>query len=427
MLSIRKQASQDLIGGLVNSLLLEDCALSKDIRLHGLCDQSMSAVAQGQPAKDKGNMHASRPSLPVHRLQETSQFEEGQVPKGPFKATLVAREKKFIYLRTVLDDDNLQRLKPKLEAHTAASSAPKEVSIGDAVCAPAKDQMWCRAIVDSMARTTEIGELFRVFTVDHGTMEVVRKDALRLLPRDLVICLPCLAVKVGLDGVVGRLTDGLLRPFMGQELSVEVTARGNGPPNVVAFGSSGACLNSILRPLAIKRAQQAAFEERPLPDGRTKVKISHVSDLGQLVYLQPLKLLPALQFLMVELNIKPPAALQRVSLGNGVCARHPGDGDWYRAVIMSDRAEDGKWRVRFVDYGYSQLLPIQDIRALPEGMQDVPLFAICVGLKCVKTISKQWKENLQSHEFGAEVVNRDRLPNQVKLFDEEICINAFVR
>lgn len=83
------------------------------------------------------------------------------------------------------------------------------------------------------------------------------------------------------------------------------------------------------------------------------MKVSHISALGPFLYLQPLKLVPALQFLMVELNIKPPKVLKRVSLGECVFARHPKDDEWYRAVIMSDRTrEGGKFCVQFVDYGY---------------------------------------------------------------------------
>lgn len=364
--------------------------------------------------------------------REPVQIKEGQLPKGAFKATMVAREGNCVYLRTIPGSDKLASLKAELEAHCATSGAPEEVLVGDAVCAPGEDQGWYRGTITAVA-----GDLCKVLLVDCGTVEVVRKQELRLLLPDLASCLPSLAVKACLDGVVGRLTDSLLRPLMGQEVTARVTGkRASGqPPNVVAFDSSGASVNSVLRPLAIKRG--AAFDERPLPSGRFRVKVSHVTDLGQLFYLQQHRLLPALEMLMEELNSEEPSALKqsRLFLGAAVCARHPGDGRWHRAVVVAtpdeeekaeEKKEEDEYSLRFIDYGYTEMVPVHGIRALPECMKDIPSFSVCVGLKGVRSVSKGCKLDMLNLDYDAEIVDQERLPYQVKLFVRGRCVNRFV-
>lgn len=363
--------------------------------------------------------------------QETIRIKPVQLQYNDrFKASVAAREGRCIYLRTFPGGNTLASLQGKLEAHGAESGAPEYISTGDAVCARGEDRKWHRATVTAVTRATEAGDLFKVLLVDTGTTVVVTKEDLRSLPQDLASCMPSLAVKVHLVGVYGRLTDKLLDPYVGQVVTVEVTdQQGDDPPSVRIFSLSGEYLNSVLQRLATKWARRAAFEERVLPSGRSRVTIAHISDLGQLFYLQQQRLRLPLMMLMAELNSGEPAALQtsRLDLGNAVCARYSGNGRWHRAIIFSSPDEDGRYLVSFPDFGYQEMVAPCDIRALPEGMKDPPLFAMCVGLKGVKSISTECKVEMQKYEFEMEIVEWDRLPCQAKLYARSgRCVNRLV-
>lgn len=363
------------------------------------------------------------------KAKEGVKIKPGKLPEGQVAATLVAREGNCVYLRTAHGGDTLASLEGKLEAHGSTSATPEEVSINDAVCILGEDNRWHRALVTAVAKATEAGDLCKLLMVDCGTTVVVSKEEVRSLPEDLASYIPSLAVKVRLDGVDGRLTDSLLERFMGQVVSVEVTyKRGSGPPSVRIFSSSGVCVNSVLQPLAMKRARQGAFEGRALPSGRSRVTIAHVSDIGQLFYLHQQRLRPALAMLMAELNSGEPTALQtsRLDRGNAVCARYSGDSRWHRAIIVSAPDEEGRYRVSFPDFGYNEIVAHCDIGALPEGMKDPPLFAVCVGLKSVKSICNECKADMQNFEYEVEIVDRDRSPHQAKLYACGRCVNRLV-
>lgn len=78
------------------------------------------------------------------------------------------------------------------------------------------------------------------------------------------------------------------------------------------------------------------------------------------------------------------------------------------------------------ELGYNETMPLCDNGALPEGMKDEPLFAVCVGLKGVKSISDECKLDMRNHEYEAEVAEWDRMPYQAKLFVGGNCVNRFV-
>ncbi|XP_077512797.1 LOW QUALITY PROTEIN: uncharacterized protein LOC144123973 [Amblyomma americanum] len=164
-----------------------------------------------------------------------------------------------------------------------------------------------------------------------------------------------------------------------------------------------------------------AYLERPLPSERTKAVITHV-DGDWLVYLQQLSLASELQAVMSELNSSVPTTpLPAPSVGDAACARYPADNLWYRVCVLST-PEDGKCKVSFVYFGNEDFVPLPDIRALPDKMKDAQLFANCVALQAVKTVSRDSASELLNVEVEFEVVDSSQ-PCKAKLFSGDQCLN----
>ncbi|KAH7983715.1 hypothetical protein HPB52_013871 [Rhipicephalus sanguineus] len=176
----------------------------------------------------------------------------------------------------------------------------------------------------------------------------------------------------------------------------------------------------------IAEAPKKAFVERPLPVGRTKAVITHVTDPGRLFCLQQSSLLPELQSMMLEINGSvPDTPVPSPALGDTVCARYAADGLWYRAAVVS-LPQDGKCKVLFVDFGNDDFVPVGDIRPLADQFKAIPLIANCVALQGVKSVGKECVEQLLNIEVEFEVVDTSSQPCKAKIYSEDTCLNELI-
>lgn len=281
------------------------------------------------------------------------------------------------------------------------------------------DKQWYRAKVVSVDEATST---VRVSFVDFGNVENV--DAKNLLPmKPEVAREAACAFPVLLDGVP------LLAPRAGdilpkELLTVELTD--SGKPPLARLLVNGKCINGIAAaPKEASAAPKEAFVERPLPSGRSKTTISHIDAEG-CCYVQQLSLAPALQSLMVELNgAVPTEPVASLVAGDAVCARYAVDELWYRARVLSG-PEGGQCRVAFVDFGNDNTVPLADIRALPDNMKAVHLFANRVALQGVKSVSKEYAAQLLDVAVELEVADATSQPCRVKLYVDDQCLNDLI-
>ncbi|XP_056626463.1 tudor domain-containing protein 1 isoform X2 [Triplophysa dalaica] len=83
------------------------------------------------------------------------------------------------------------------------------------------------------------------------------------------------------------------------------------------------------------------------------------------------------------------------TVGEPCCALFPGDGQWYRAMVL-EVCEVDKARVYFVDYGNSCEVESSQLKAISQFLLKLPYQAIRCWLAGVEPVETQWrKESLQ--------------------------------
>ncbi|KAH9370061.1 hypothetical protein HPB48_001938 [Haemaphysalis longicornis] len=172
-------------------------------------------------------------------------------------------------------------------------------------------------------------------------------------------------------------------------------------------------------------APKQTFVERPLPSGRCKATISHIDSEG-CCYVQQLSLAATLQSMMAELNsgvLTEP--LPSPAPGHAAGARYAADGLWYRVRVLA-APEAGQCRVTFVDFGNDEVVPLSDMRVLPEKMKAVHLFANRVALHGVKSVGTEYAAHLLNVELELEVADAASQPCKVKLYVDDQCLNDLI-
>ncbi|XP_077556058.1 uncharacterized protein LOC144170257 isoform X2 [Haemaphysalis longicornis] len=278
--------------------------------------------------------------------------------------------------------------------------------------------MWYRARVVSVdgARSKA-----RVAFVDYGNEEdVAAKDLLPMtaeLAQEASCCLP-----VVLDGVpllAPRAVDLLPK----EVLTVELVD--SGKPPLARLLVDGKCINALAARKDASAAPKQTFVERPLPSGRCKVTISHIDSEG-CCYVQQLSLAATLRSMMAELNsgvLTEP--LPSPAPGHAAGARYAADGLWYRVRVLA-APEAGQCRVVFVDFGNDEVVPLSDMRVLPEKMKAVHLFTNRVALHGVKSVGSEYAAHLLKVELELEVADATSQPCKVKLYVDDQCLNNLI-
>lgn len=106
------------------------------------------------------------------------------------------------------------------------------------------------------------------------------------------------------------------------------------------------------------------------------------------MYLQQASSLPSLEALQAKLQAACPgdgASDHRPAVGALCCAQHPGDGQWYRARVLSVQPT---CTVHFVDYGDSGT-PLKTCE-LPKGCGALPAQALRCELHGVRPAKDAW-------------------------------------
>ncbi|CAN8011428.1 unnamed protein product, partial [Ixodes pacificus] len=296
------------------------------------------------------------------------------------------------------------------------------------------DKLWYRARVlsaDHDARQIggfEAGlrESFwqvQVRFVDFGNVETVSGKDLRPLREELARE-PACVLPVVLAGVA-RLAPNAVDLLPVEVLTVEPTD--NASPPSVRLMHAGACINA--RVASQSEPPKKTLADYPLPSGRVAATVAHIALPDGLFYLQQTSLASALLAMMEELNASAATAPKPASLklGDAVCARYAVDGLWYRGAVV-EPAKDavGPLKILFVDFGNSEDVPKADLKALPEKFEAVPLFANCVVLDAVASVSQECAQQLVSAEVEVEVADASCQPPKVRLYVNGSCINELV-
>lgn len=378
--------------------------------------ESAPLVAGGQASQEEPK------KAPVEALPP-AYISECPVPKGPFNAIVCSVEGNLVYVQPISRCQALLKI-TQLLADKALRDPGVKFSNLPAVneCALAlysEDELWYRARVIS---TDEAASTVRVMFVDYGNTENMTVKLLLPMKEELA-SEPACAMAVQLEGV--PVLAPRAHDFIPKEpLVVELVD--NGKPPLARLMLHGKCINAVTAPKDASPAPKKTFSERPLPDGRTKAIITHITVPGGLFYLQQSSLSPELQTMMTELNSSVPnTPLPSPAPGDAVCARYAADGLWYRAAVLSV-PQDGKCEVSFVDFGNDDFVPVGDIRPLAEKFKSIQVIANCVTLQGVKSVAKECVAHLLNVEVELEVVDASSQPCQAKIYAEDQCLNGLI-
>ncbi|KAG0412957.1 hypothetical protein HPB47_009890 [Ixodes persulcatus] len=341
----------------------------------------------------------------VHNIAECPK------PQGRFEALVSTVDSNTVYVSQALAS----------EGERPATALTKLPSPSQCVLALySADKLWYRARVlsaDHNARQVQVR------FVDFGNVETVSGKDVRPLREELARE-PACVLPVVLAGVA-RLAPNAVDLLPAEVLTVEPTD--NASPPSVRLMHAGTCIND--RVASQPEPPKKTLVDNPLPSGRVAATVAHIALPDGLFYLQQTSLASALLAMMEELNASAATAPKPASLklGDAVCARYAVDGLWYRGAVV-EPAKDavGPLKILFVDFGNSEDVPKADLKALPEKFETVPLFANCVVLDAVASVSQECAQQLVSAEVEVEVADASCQPPKVRLYVNGSCINELV-
>nr|WNS50065.1 tudor domain-containing protein-like protein [Halisarca dujardinii] len=321
-----------------------------------------------------------------------------------------------VYCQDLACSGTFEQLQKDLQAHcTAAQLAPLEtVTVGQpCIVSSTVQSLWCRGEVAQELEEEDSEEdgdknsLVEVFLVDFGQTELVPRSKLMALPENF-ISRPSFALwcsltlnfdcKFGEDDIeqfsvilTNQVFELTVLSVMGETLVVSIRDEegyqvgtkfsdsrkrvaeeddddeGNidaDLPNLIATerGYAMRGVDFTTAPIVFKWPLKANIGDK------VEVYVSIVESASSF-YGQPLHLSEELDQMMNLVGEKleglPPISLDRVSVGVVCGARITLDDSWYRAVIEDVGEGVEEVRVRYIDYGNTERLPVQRLVELP--------------------------------------------------------------
>ncbi|XP_060947063.1 tudor domain-containing 6 [Limanda limanda] len=298
--------------------------------------------------------------------------------------------------------------------HLHKDSGNKDVvrnpTVGLYCAAKAEDGVFYRAIVSEVGQTQ-----VKVFFVDYGNTEVVKRMNIRTLP-DKFKKLPRLALKCTLadvrpkdgrwspcasdyfikavtdkalnvhvtakydDGYVVQLTDPeaheerdlstLMRTYnLTEKAETKRQPKANGTiqpavlPSTQHPHDSGICLKQNTVGPAINERRIPSFKENMFHIGSVlDVSVSHIKSPNDF-WCQLVSNAGHLKFLMHDIQAHYVGSEFQPVVETACVARHPDNGMWYRAIVIH-KHEKPLVDVLFVDYGQTETISLYDLRRI---------------------------------------------------------------
>ena len=255
------------------------------------------------------------------------------------------------------------------------------------VCLAKYDQEWFRAqVLRQISR-----DRFEILFIDFGNKEVVSLGLMKPM-LDEFLSLPVQAVRCGLYGVpageVTRPSTSALEAFSQLTTNVTLICRVVcQDPLLVDLRDAGRATLSVREELAklhlfqpIDDLSLITLPTNKLPtDDTSVVLVTEIVSPGDFwVQVGEASTLMELDKMTRRVheycNSCPPFSSPPV-LGQMCCARFSEDGRWYRARVSHIPGE-GSFRVRFVDYGNQEVVPVSELRPFKQEFQYIPAQAI---------------------------------------------------
>ena len=282
-----------------------------------------------------------------------------------------------------------------------------------------------------------------VLFVDYGNSEKVPKSDIRNLSEDL-IKLPTQAIHCTLENSSSS-TNQHTKKFLEMTSDVEISMNAVELQDDVTVarltlsdGKNVAEELGLVQQTKIEESKESKpvtsgskvnptptdekYPKAKSPSSAVQVYVSHITSPGDF-YIQLVNQETKLNELMEELAVtyedETKWKIESVQEGQACCSKFSEDGQWYRAEVL--------WRdstgvmVRFIDYGNSEMTPIDNVRNITDELVKIPPFAYKCKMASIGMSdgSQQWstsaRERFESlvldQELTCEFVNK----NEVKL------------
>ncbi|XP_054706757.1 tudor domain-containing 6-like [Uloborus diversus] len=279
-----------------------------------------------------------------------------------------------------------------------------------------EDETWYRALI------TEVdGDNICVSFVDYGNSEIISLDNLKPITRELfevpVVATECSLF--GMQAVEGKEQEisDKLEEFYVEEVDVELEICACNPLKVKLYHNGADFITDLISEgLAVAAECNVDSDIQPdaeienessqnsnivvsppvsvdLETNPVSVKFYEIENNVAILYAVPIDLNEELENLQAHLNDvynemeRKPVAFENMTF---CVAKYSEDECWYRAQILSSESENIK--VKFIDYGNSEVIDVKDINVLIPEFAQKPQFSIRCILPCYKVIEDKKDE-----------------------------------
>ncbi|GIX89754.1 hypothetical protein CDAR_245581 [Caerostris darwini] len=316
----------------------------------------------------------------------------------------------FIQLATC--EDSLNELSSELSEICDSASSIQNPNIGYACCAKfSEDNNWYRAEIVSLQET-----MANVIFVDYGNTDFVPINSLKYL-NEKFLGIPPYAISCKLNGIVStceQWPEVAINAFQDMVLDcpLGITFVSKDIPAIVNISKDDKDVAQSLIDMELANVDTCpeteeayaddhlttvedqlhslpsdlSYPQRKLSSSKLPVKISYVDSYDKF-YIMPLELSTELDTVMKTLEIlyssetrtndtkaSAPDVLEDPSISLPCVAKHSEDEAWYRAII-TDIDGDNIY-IFFVDYGYSEVSSLKNLRPLTPELIKIPPIAI---------------------------------------------------
>ncbi len=417
---------------------------------------SPNAPTQKSPISREANSTPNPLATKINHLQTPANFNTEQPRQSPLPMATVLKKcdlpsdafqvvvsevvspvEMYVQLATTEVATMLDKLSAdlnnNLSSNPPVSLVTKTPLVKGSLCAAKfSDGYWYRAEVLSVS-----GTICEVRFIDYGNKDMVDLKNMTYCPEEFLSA-PCFAIQCGLAGVESPNSNKAIWPEKSVSHLRNMTANKLIQARVIdsdPFPSLELCDPGNSSIVSHDLIQQGYAVDPSVVHVRIPTKMELPSDTFQLIVSEAVS--PAelyvqlatpenatlLDKLSTDLNDKfsshPPVPLRTPPSKGSFFAAKFSDGLWYRAEVLS--VSGTSCEVRFVDYGNTDTVQLQNMAACPEEFLSVPCFAIQCSLDSVVSPNgdlRVWPEKsisglkqlVSDMLMKAKVVQNDTVP-----------------
>ena len=323
------------------------------------------------------------------------EINDPNLPKDDYTTVeVVAMTKDWFWCRIVdpNSNDEVTQLGEQLSRYCRSPDAvalPMPPRVG-ATCAAqfSEDDEWYRARVESIL----LNQRFRVRFLDFGNSEATTGDKLKSLPSDFCR-LPAQSIKCRLAQFPdGFLDDADMKKFeeivLDKEVHAALVTRSSDGVHLLTLIDTSTSTDVDIGKEVSRRRLVTEIADAPISVGATVRVFVVTANSTNEIWCQVTDesfagLMTDIADCYASSSALAETKLDRVANGTICCAKFSADDSWYRAEVIGSES-DGGVNVRYVDFGNTEVVRRENVRALKRRFAEKPRSAFCAELAGAK-------------------------------------------